>query len=183
VGKTTLAWTLGAALGIPVLPEAMRARLESGISLHTLTREEHQRLLRADIEGVAERAADCPDGFVADRTPLDFVAFWLCNGYAAEDPAVTEALIERSRAVMDDWECIVVLPWAGVPLVDDGIRYANPWHQLHAQMVIEGLCRRFVASSRLVFLPAEVDTPETRCNWITAAVARTRRATRRARRA
>ncbi|MGQ9367593.1 AAA family ATPase [Azospirillum sp. A39] len=175
VGKTTLALTLGATLGVPVLHERMRDRLRAGYSLHALTREEHRALLREDAEDLADRAAGVPAGFVADRTPLDFVAFWLCNGYAADDPAGTADFVEQARAAVADWDLVVVLPWGVLPLVDDGVRYANPWHQLHAQSVVEGLCRRWVAADRLAFLPAAADPPEQRCAWILRQAQRRRR--------
>lgn len=166
VGKTTLALTLAAALDVPVLEERMRARLQAGFSLHALTRAEHRDLLRADSDDLIEEAAACEDGFVSDRTPLDFVAFWLCNGYAADEPEATGAFLQRSAAATAAWDVVVVLPWGGIPLVEDGVRYPNPWHQLHAQTVIEGLCRRYVAVPRLLFVPAELGEPVARCDWV-----------------
>ncbi|WP_029008046.1 AAA family ATPase [Azospirillum halopraeferens] len=165
-GKTTLALTMAGTLGVPVLHERMRERLRAGFSLHALTRAEHRALLRDDAEDLEARAAAAPAGFVADRTPLDFLAFWLCNGYAADDPAGTDAFAAQARAAVAAWDLIVVLPWGSLPLEDDGIRYANPWHQLHAQTVIEGLCRRWVAADRLAFLPDTVREPDGRCAWV-----------------
>lgn len=165
-GKTTLAMMLAAAFGIPVLPEAMRSRLQGGLSLRSLTREEHRRLLREDAEVLAERAGACPDGFVADRTPLDFVAFWLSNGYAADEPEATAAFLAGAAEAVAAWDLVVVLPWGALPLVEDGVRYANPWHQLHVQTVMEGLCRRHVPGNRLLFLPEGLREAEARCDWI-----------------
>lgn len=173
VGKTTLALTLAAALDVPVLREAMRGRLESGFALQGLTRAEHRGLLSEDAEALAGHAAECWDeGFIADRTPLDYAAFWLCSGYASEDAGGTAVLIERAAAVTAEWDLVVVLPWGDVPLVADGIRYANPWHQLHAHTVIEGLCRRFVPPDRLLFLPAGLGEPDARCLWLLRRIGR-----------
>lgn len=166
VGKTTLALTLGTTLGLPVLEEPMRARLEAGYSLHALSRAEHRDLLCADADDLAATAAECPEGFVSDRTPLDYAAFWLCNGYAADEPARTAALLERAATAAASWDAVVVLPWGDLTLVDDGIRYPNRWHQLHVQTVIEGLCRRSVPAARLLFLPAGLRSPEARCAWL-----------------
>lgn len=166
VGKTTLALTLAGALEVPVLEERMRARLQAGFSLHALTRAEHRDLLRADSDDLIAEATACEDGFVSDRTPLDFVAFWLCNGYAADEPEGTGAFLRRAAEATAAWDMVVVLPWGGIPLVEDGVRYPNPWHQLHAQTVIEGLCRRYVEPRRLLFVPPELTEPETRCDWV-----------------
>lgn len=167
VGKTTLALTLAAALGVRVLPEAMRGRLEAGFSLHGLSRAEHRSLLLNDARALADRAvAEGDTGFVADRTPLDFVAFWLCNGYAADEPEGTGRFLERAAADTACWDLVIVLPWGDLPLVEDGIRFANPWHQLHAHTVIEGLCRRYVAPERLLFLPRGLGEPDVRCEWV-----------------
>lgn len=166
VGKTTLALTIAGAVGVPVLEERMRARLLAGFSLHALTREEHRDLLRGDADDLIDGAAACEDGFVSDRTPLDFVAFWLCNGYAADEPEATGAFLRLAAAATAGWDAVVVLPWGSVPLVADGVRYPNPWHQLHAQTVIEGLCRRYIPAPRLLFLPADLCEPDARCDWV-----------------
>ncbi len=167
VGKTMLSLTLGGTLGVPVIQEAMRKRLESGFNLHALTREEHRGLLREDLDDLVKRSGDCVGGFVADRTRLDFLAFWLCAGHATDAPAgATQSLLEGAADAIAGWDLVVVLPWGALPLVDDGVRYANPWHQLHFQAVIEGLCSRYVAPDRLVFLPADVGEPDDRCRWV-----------------
>lgn len=166
VGKTTLSLTLGATLGAPVLHEAMRARLEAGFSLAGLSREEHQRLLLADAADLAAMTAAADiDGCVADRTPLDFLAFWFCNGYGADSPAETTMFVQQAAASLHNFDLILVLPWGVLPLINDGVRFANPWHQLHAQMVIEELCRRYAPPDRLAFLPADIIEPDARCRW------------------
>ncbi len=165
VGKTTLALMLGATLDVPVMEEPMRARLRAGFSLHSLSREEHRRLLTDDAAGL-ESLADTGGGFVADRSPLDYAAFWLCAGYAADDPAGTGALVERATATVARWDLVVMLPWGALPLEDDGCRYPNPWHQLHVQTVMEGLSRRYVPAERLVFLPDSLLDPDARCAWV-----------------
>lgn len=165
VGKTTLALTLAATLDMPVLHEAMRERLEAGFSLAGLSREEHQEILRRDATELAARVEAAHDGCVADRTPLDFLAFWFCNGYGADSPAETADFVVSATAALDRFDLIVVLPWGAVPLVSDGVRFANPWHQLHTQMVIEELHRRYAPPDRLAFMPADIVTPDERCRW------------------
>lgn len=166
VGKTTLALTLGATLDLPVWQEAMRARLEAGFSLAGLSRQEHQQLLQADAADVARFVDQTTGGCVIDRTPLDFLAFWFCNGYGADSPAETAGFVASAVAAANRLDLVAVLPWGALPLEDDGVRYPNPWHQLHAQTMIEGLCRRYLPEQKLVFIPDNINQPEDRCRWI-----------------
>lgn len=166
VGKTTLALTLAGALDLPVLPEEMRARLEGGFSLHAISRLEHQELLLSDMAALDARLRASEDGCVADRTPLDLAAFWFCNGFPVDREADTSRLMHECVRATERFDIVVVLPWGRVPLMDDGIRSTNPWHQLHTQTVIEGLCRRYVDAARLAFMPPEIDEPDTRCRWV-----------------
>ena len=151
----------------------MRARLRGGFSLHSLSRAEHRELLTGDAAGL-EALAEGDGGFVADRTPLDYAAFWLCAGYAADDPAGTGTLVQRAAAAVSGWDLVVVLPWGAFPVEDDGYRYPNPWHQLHVQTVMEGLCRRYVPPERLAFLPDSLLDPEARCAWVLRRLSSTR---------
>lgn len=169
IGKTTLVRGAAEAFGVPVIAEAMRTRLEAGLELHRLSREEHRDLLADSVTQSHRQAASAvaeTGGFVADRIPLDFVAFWLCNGYGFDDEAATEDLVRAARTAIETYDLIVVLPWGVIPLVADGIRSANAWMQLHFQTVIEGLCRRYVPSERLVFMPPDVMRPEDRLAWL-----------------
>lgn len=167
VGKTTLALTLAGTLDLPVLPEEMRARLEGGFSLHAISRREHQEMLWNDVAALSARiGAAAAEGCVADRTPLDLAAFWFCNGFPVDREADTATLVSDCARATEAFDLVVVLPWGRVPLMDDGIRSTNPWHQLHTQTMIEGLCRRYVAEGRLAFMPPDVDEPDGRCRWV-----------------
>ncbi|MFV3073931.1 AAA family ATPase [Niveispirillum fermenti] len=159
-GKSTLAARLSGDLGLPVRQEAMRARLAAGFDFHDLTRDGHRRLLAGDADALAADLAR-GDGLVTDRTPLDFAAFWLSNGFGVDDPAATEALLARAVCAMADYSLVVLLPWGAMPLAGDGVRSTNPWLQLHFQTVLEGLCQRYVAPARLLSLadaPADTAT-------------------------
>lgn len=171
-GKTTLAGRLAQTLELPLLPEAMRAMLEAGFDLHSLTRAEHRSLLRGHADALARDLARTDGGLVSDRTPLDFVAFWLSNGYGVEDPDGTEALLARAVAAMAEYSLVIVLPW-GRPIPADGVRSANPWHQLHFQAIMEGLCRRWIPADRLLILPdGDAAGPEERCGMLLERVGR-----------
>ncbi|ACI98102.1 AAA family ATPase [Rhodospirillum centenum] len=166
VGKTTLAEALGGRLDLPVMAEAMRPLLEAGFDLHTLTREGHRALIRAQADALVRAMAQADGGFVTDRTPLDFAAHWLSNGFGVDDPAATEALLARAVAAMADYSAVLLLPWGCIPLEDDGVRFPNPWMQLHFQELVAGLCRRWVDPARLVIVPDRAMAPEARLDWV-----------------
>lgn len=165
-GKTMLATDLACRLDLPLRGEIMRDRLEAGFDFHDLTREGHRRLLAGDADALAQELARSDRGLVTDRTPLDMAAFWLANGFGVDDPALTEALLARAVCAMADYSLVVLLPWGAAPIAADGIRSTNPWMQLHFQTVLEGLCRRYVAPSRLLMLDAISAEPASRAAFI-----------------
>lgn len=147
-GKTTLAEAAAARLKLPLIADAMRRRLTEGLDLHAMSRAGHRRLLERQAAGWAVEASRA-GGFVSDGSALDFAAFWLANGYAVDDPDGFGRLLDAARVAIVRLDHVFLLPWGAIPLVGDGVRYANPWHQLHAQSVIEGLLDRFVPAGRL----------------------------------
>jgi len=144
----------------------MRRLLEQGLDLHRLTRAEHQALLTRQADTLSAMLAGHPAGLVTDRTPLDFAAFWLSNGYGVDDPAATEALMARAVIAMADYSAVVLLPWGCMAIQADGVRSPNPWLQLHLQTILEGLCRRYIPGDRLLILPDHPMDPDARCAWV-----------------
>lgn len=167
-GKTALGGWLAERLGLPFLPEGMRARIEAGLDLHTLNHAEHRALIQElyDESLAAMAAAEAMHGgFVVDRCPLDYLAFWLYYGFA-DDEAATAAFAERIAVDMACCDAVVVLPWGALPLESDGVRSPNRWRQLHFQALFEGLAHARIASERLFWLPATVTALEARVGWV-----------------
>jgi nicotinamide riboside kinase len=164
VGKTTLGTALAESLGVPFVEEGMRARLEAGLDVHALDRDQHIALVEGLFDETGAALERAGDGFVADRSPIDFLAFWLYYGFAA-DVEATARFAARCDDAMGGVETIVVLPWGVIPLADDGIRTANPWRQLHYQALVEGLLGRRAAADKVHFLPPSVTDLEARVDW------------------
>jgi cytidylate kinase len=80
VGKTSLGRRLASEFDVPFIPEGMRARIETGLDLHALSRVQHRALLEELFDEMLTTAVDATatqGGFVVDRCSLDCPAFWL----------------------------------------------------------------------------------------------------------
>ena len=62
------------------------------------------------------------------------------------------------------------MPWGVLPLVDDGVRAANPWTQLHFHALFEGMARDHIEGRRLLRLPRDILDAAARVDWIHARV-------------
>lgn len=170
-GKSTLGLALARTLEVPYLPEGMRSRLESGLDLHSLTHRQLQELVEELwLEHVAaeDAAVRSAGGFVADRSSVDFAAFWLHYRFTEDAPA-TAAFFARAFSRVAVYDHIVLLPWGVLPLVADGVRTSNPWIQRHFQATVEGLLFREVPRPPLLVLPP-ILALDARVAWICEAM-------------
>jgi len=167
-GKTALGTALAKRLDLPFIPEGMRERLAAGLDVHALSAVQFRDLvveLYDEAQANMTRATAAHGGFVADRGPIDYLAFWLYYGFAA-DLAATETFAARTAGDAAGLDVTVVLPWGAIPLIADGIRAPNPWRQLHFQALFEGLVRTRIEPERLLWLPADVLALSDREAWV-----------------
>jgi AAA domain len=168
VGKTSLGRHLAEILAVPFVEEGMRARIEAGLDLHMLDREGRRALLLELLEQTLSATRDAVSaggGFVSDRCSIDFAAFWLYYGFGFDEDA-TERVFARAERALAGYDLIVVLPWGVIPLIADGVRSANPWLQLHYQVLLEGLLARHAHPGQVVRMPLKVVGLEERARWI-----------------
>lgn len=168
-GKTTLGRALSAATGLPYIPEGMRERIEAGLDLHTLGRDGLRALigeLWAEQRAREDAAIAQHGGFVADRSPVDYAAFYLTYGFV-EPADAPDAFFAATAAPLAALDALVVLPWGALPLAADGVRTPNPWTQRRFQATVEGLAARAVPADRLLWLPPLTDL-DARVAWVLA---------------
>jgi broad specificity phosphatase PhoE len=153
-GKTTLGRRLAAELGVPFIDEIMRKKLESGFDMRGMTRSDWRALMREqwNEQRALEEAAH--DGFVVDRSSLDYAAFFLHYDLHVDFDA--DAWIEEMAAESARYDHILVFPWGTLPLVDDGVRSTNRFTQLRYQSILEGLTERF-ARAPVVHVASDSD--------------------------
>lgn len=171
VGKTTLGQRLSKRYGVPYIPEGMRARLEAGLRLHDLTHGELRALVEAlwrEQQDAEQAAIHDHGGFVADRSALDYAAFWLHYRFT-DDQEATKRFFAETIGWVPTYDRIVLLPWGVLPMDADGVRASNIWLQRHYQSVVEGLLYREVAPDRLLVMPGLTEL-NARESWVARAL-------------
>jgi broad specificity phosphatase PhoE/nicotinamide riboside kinase len=166
-GKSTLGRALAEKLDLPYIPEGMRSRIEGGLSLHSLDHDGLRALvleLWAEQVAAEEAALAAAGGFVSDRSPIDYAAFWLHYHFTG-DEAGTAAFFAAVRERVSRYDRVVALPWGTLPLVSDGVRATNPFLQRHYQATVEGLLLREVEAARLALLPP-LQSLDARVGWV-----------------
>ena len=146
-GKTTLGRRLAAELGVPFLEEIMRRRLEAGFDVHSLSLDQWRTFMRDQWREQRALEEAASEGFVVDRSSLDYAAFYL--HYDLHLGVDAEPWIAEMSAESERYDAILLFPWGVLPLVDDGVRSTNRFAQLRYQAILEGLLERFARTSVL----------------------------------
>lgn len=166
VGKSTLGQALAKKLGVVYIPEGMRSRLERGLELRGLSHAELQALLLELWQEQVEQEDTLIAqglGFVSDRSPVDFLAFWMNYGFV-HDVAASEAVAEKVRNRIGIFDRIVLLPFGVLSLQHDGVRSTNPWLQRRFQSTVRGLLEEEVGAPRFAQLPG-LELLHERVSW------------------
>ncbi|MFT4540570.1 MAG: alpha-ribazole phosphatase [Planctomycetota bacterium] len=155
-GKTTLGRALALKLDLPFIEERMRLRLEGGLDLHTLNETTLRELCLELWHEQKQLELEYESGFVADRSSIDYAAFWLHYGFYIE-PEQTELALQEMFSWADSYSSVLLFPHGVIPLVHDGVRATNPWQQRRYQLLVEGLLSQYLETSRLLRVPAVTD--------------------------
>ena len=165
IGKTSLAMALANSLKLPYLEENFRKRPEDGLVFQDLSRTD-QSLVIIDLYTEAiEQAARYPTGFVQDRCPIDFLAFWLHYGFWSEEKP-SAALFERAQKDLSYYDRIVILPWGVFDNETDGFRSTNCWLQLKFQSLLEGLINRLAPKDLIYWMPNNINMKQGRLDHV-----------------
>ena len=108
-----------------------------------------------------EREQNATEGFVSDRSSVDFAAFWLHYGLTDEE-SETDQFIQRMQQATEATDRVVLCPWGVLPLVADGVRSTNPWLQLRFHALLEGMHTHMTPPAKLLRLPKDHTTVESR---------------------
>lgn len=173
VGKTTLAKALSAALGLPLLPEAMRRHLESdGRRLSALSAPARAALLERLWAEQEAQERDCArSGFVADNCALDHGAYALHHDCTDE----SQALLANVGAAGRRYDALFVLPWGAIPYERDGIRAASAFGERRYQLILEALIASHPTARKVIPVPLTATTPEARLSFCLATLRALRR--------
>ena len=166
VGKTSLGLALSEKLVLRYVPEGMRSRLERGLDLRALQHDELKALiLELWKEQVAaeDAATAAGEGFVSDRSPLDYLAFWMAYGFV-HDVEASDTLYREVVERIPHYDRIILLPFGVLPLEADGVRTANVWIQRRFQSTVRGLLEEEVGLPRFVQMPSLLSL-EKRVDW------------------
>ena len=158
-GKTTLALRLAKDLDLVYVEEGMRRRLNDGLDIHAQTSAEHAALIGELWEEqmtVEREHLAAGRGVIADRSPLDYAAFWL-HYDLHHDRGATERFFERAAEEARGYDRILLTPWGVLELEADGVRSTNRWSQLRYQALVEGVLERWAGPEQVLRVPATTD--------------------------
>jgi len=162
-GKTTLALALSQALGLPLIPEETRARLEGGEPpLHHLDPLEGLAVLEALWRERLVLEARL-GAFVADNGPLDFAAYALHHGCVAD---ASHPFVQGCLAHLPQVRTLL-LPCGVLPYERDGVRCEDPATEARFQATLETL---LPGEAPLQRLPEPLTTREGRLAWALSAL-------------
>ena len=141
-GKTTLARELSKELGIPMVPEGVRELCEEwgmkGLS-DLRGDDDKYRLFQIELINRKFSFESTHDSFVADRTYLDNLAYymyWICRKFGNEQ---NEAYKKLCISNMSLYDAVFFCPLGVIPYEEDGFRTSNYLYNECMQSIIYGL--------------------------------------------
>lgn len=159
-GKSTLAAELSEATGIPYTTiSTSKLAAELGYNLVgqlsiTERIEAQEKLLRSYLDLIDT----LPSPFIVDRTPLDMIAYTICEvsmlGTDRETGVRIKAFVDRALAATSQrFGGIIVLRPLPVYESAPDKHPDNPAYQWHTQYVIEGLIHHILSSTYVSLVP------------------------------
>jgi len=168
-GKTTLATALAAKIDCATIAECYDEFFDDICEfIKPTSRLQHKIIETLELKN---RIEDERGEFIADRCPVDLFNLWLSRGFG-ENQIKTVDFYNRCRSYIRKYDCIVVLPWSALPLMQiknhggRRQRVMNSWTQLYNHSTIIGLLQQWVAPNRLLPVPFELVDISARIEFI-----------------
>lgn len=174
VGKTTLAQNAAFKLGVPYVAVNTGAVFakhnitpNTALDFKTRLKIQHEVLNAAMAVWCAQN-----DGFITDRTPIDFIAYTLADIQGASDvdyQALSAYMDSCFSALAHVFDCVVLVQ-PGIPLVYEvGKAALNEAYIAHLNVLMRGLCGddRLAAGGVVArVLPQSVLDLTARCDFL-----------------
>jgi len=145
-GKTTLAKTIANQYGIPFVPtQTSQVFREHGLDpAQPLDFAQRLWIQHHIINAAQQQWATAANGFVTDRTPLDFLAYTLgdIQGRTEVNYADVQAYIDLCMETINTTFDRLAVLQPGIPLVyETGKAALNPAYIEHLNVMVLGLCQ------------------------------------------
>lgn len=172
IGKTTLARALAQATGTVLLEEDF-AEVVRAFNTRSPVAAENQRSACGAWLDRREAAYAQHAHWVEDRCGLDVLYRWLTAGLSDADNGKTQALIARVQQSLLRLDALVVLPLKVTQETrnHEGLRRAGSVSRLwRSHALALGLALQLMPPERVLQVPQQCDTPESRRDWVLAQV-------------
>lgn len=139
-GKSTLAKNLAAHLGSVVIPDHVQIvlREQGRDSWKGVGDPKQRRKIREDALRRRISAEGDAESFVADKTVIDYLAYWLQNQAEHEDATTNAAFVDKCKAAASRYDVLVYLPYRVLVEYAAG-RSTDPTHNLKVAAHKRGL--------------------------------------------
>jgi hypothetical protein len=168
IGKTTLVSQLAEQLNLPVINESYEDFF--GEKAFDLPADELKEIFYQLLEFKNKKEKDY-GSYISDRCPVDLLNLWLEVGLWRKGND-TRVFYERCKSYIADYDFIIFLPWAVLPLKQlDELknhrrRVLNSWVQLKNHANMFGLAGLMLGEQKIIQVPDSILDIQQRVDFV-----------------